>query len=110
MGTKAGQERAEDQDGTSFAQGRAHAAPGDHRHGASELHTCTRTLSTLPPSPSTNAPLTEEFGQKDGRGGLCEAGVEGMRMGMAGLLGDPSEDSGLEHLGPHHTCSLSPRA
>lgn len=46
------QERAEDEDGISFAQGPARADPGDRRHCAvSCKHTCARTLFIPPTFP-----------------------------------------------------------
>lgn len=65
---------------------------------------CTHTRMCQDPLhsahlPSMSAPVREGFGQKSGKGGPCESGVEGVRMGMEGLLGNPFEDSDSEQLG-----------
>lgn len=94
----------------ALSPGQARAAPGDRRHRAPELHTSAcQDPPHSAPLPSMSGPVSEGLGQKNGRGGLCESGVEGVRVGMEGPLGNPVEDSALEQLGPCHTRPPPPR-
>ena len=68
MGIQSGQERAEDEDGISSAQGRAPAHPGDRRH-CDSLHSAHFQ--------STGAPVSKEFGQKMAEKVALRVGVEG---------------------------------